>query len=238
MGDRKQRTAYIAMWVFALAFGVIEAAAVVYLRATTPHDPTVVRFPLVLTAENLVSVEIVREACTLIVLGAVAWIAARRWADLVGAFLLMFGVWDLTYYAVLRLVIGWPDGVSNWDLLFLIPLPWVAPVWAPATVAAIFVAAGSYLFWTATRARRYTPGDIAVILASAAAIVGACLMEWRVVFSREVPQHFPLWLYWAGIATGTLWFVHAERRRSRSMPKSRDGLVEERSASYSARPWS
>ena len=25
------------------------------------------------------------------------------------AFLLMFGVWDLTYYAVLRLVIGWPD---------------------------------------------------------------------------------------------------------------------------------
>lgn len=213
MSDRKQRAAYIAMWVFALAFGVIEAAAVVYLRETAPRDADeVVRFPLVLIREHLVVMELVREACTLVVLGAVAWMAARRWADLVGAFLLMFGVWDLTYYAALRLVIGWPDGLSNWDLLFLIPLPWVAPVWAPATVAVIFVAAGSYLFWTPTRARQYGPSDIAVILASAAAIVGACLVEWRVVFSREVPQQFPVWLYWAGVAAGTLWFVHVERR--------------------------
>ena len=100
----------------------------------------------------------------------------------------------------------------NWDLRFLIPLPWVAPVWAPATVAAIFVAAGSYLFWTSTRVRRYTPGDVAIILGSAAAIVGACLVEWRVVFSREVPQHFPLWLYLGRRRRRYLWFVHAERR--------------------------
>ena len=214
MADRRQRASYIALWVFALAFGWIEAAAVVYLRETSPRDAvSAVQFPLTFIAANLVPVEIVREACTLIVLGAVAWVAARRWADLVGAFLLIFGVWDLAYYATLRLVTGWPDGLSNWDLLFLIPLPWVAPVWAPATVAAIFVAAGSYLFWTPSRLRRYTPGDAAVILASAAAIVGAFLVEWRVVFSHDVPQHFPDWLYWAGVAAGTACFVHAERRR-------------------------
>ena len=214
MPDTARRSSYVALWVFALAFGWIEAAAVVYLRQTAPRDAAAaIEFPLVLVAANLVAVELVREACTLIVLGAVAWLAARRWAELVGAFLLMFGVWDLAYYACLRLMIGWPDGLSNWDLLFLIPLPWVAPVWAPAIVAAIFVAAGSYLFWTSSRLRRYTPGDVAILLASASAIVGAFLVDWRVVFSHEAPQHFPDWLYWAGVAAGVAWFVRAERRR-------------------------
>lgn len=216
MVNREKQASYIALWVFALAFGWIEAAAVMYLRQTSPQAPATVafvQFPLMLIPPHMVSVEIVREACTLLLLGAAAWLSARRWADRIGAFLLTFGVWDLVYYAVLRLVVGWPRALTNWDILFLIPLPWIAPVWAPVTLAAIFVVTGSYLFWTARKPRHYAARDVAIELAAAGTIVAAFLVEWRVVFATEVPQHFPHWLYWAGVILGTAWFVRAERRK-------------------------
>ena len=215
MGNRERRVPYVGLWIFALAFGWIEAAAVVYLREVYLRAVNVVpgfQFPLVSIPAHLVSVEIVREGCTLLVLGTVAWLAGRRWADRMGAFLLTFGIWDLAYYGVLRLVLGWPDSVTTWDILFLIPLPWVAPVWAPATVAGIFIVVGTYLFWTADRPRQYSRKDIAILLTSALVVIAAFLVEWRVVLNREMPQRFPLWLFWTGVVSGTSWFVRIERR--------------------------
>ena len=43
--------------------------------------------------------------------------------DRVGAFVTAFGIWDLSYYAVLRLVSGWSDSISIWDIFFLIYSP-------------------------------------------------------------------------------------------------------------------
>jgi hypothetical protein len=102
--------------------------------------------------------------------------------------------------------------VTTWDILFLIPLPWVAPVWAPATVAGIFVGVGTYLFWTAERSRQYRRKDIAILLTSALVVIAAFLVEWRVVLNREEPHRFPLWLFWTGVVLGTSWFVLIERR--------------------------
>jgi hypothetical protein len=212
---RTRRASYIALWVFALAFGWMEAATVVYLRATSPTvaNPVVgVQFPFVLISERLLAAEIVREACTMLILGAVAWLAARRWAGRVGAFLFVFGVWDLVYYVVLRLISGWPGALTNPDILFLIPSPWIAPVWAPALIAAIFVAAGSYLYWNDERARQYTPGDVAMLIVSAAAIIGSFLVEWRAVLGGEALRDFRPWLYWIALALGAGWFVRVERR--------------------------
>jgi hypothetical protein len=157
-------------------------------------------------------VEVIREACTLVVLGAVAWLAGRRWAHRVGAFLLLFGLWDLTYYAGLKLMLGWPESLGTWDILFLIPVPWVAPVWAPAMIAGVFVVAGSYVFWTAQRPRRYRGADMVFLFTSALAIFGAFVSGWRIVPDQQPPQRFPLWLFWSGVILGTSWFVHAERR--------------------------
>lgn len=215
MMNRERRAPYFGLWVFALAFGWIEAAAVVYLREISVREVNgigVFQFPLVSLPAHLVSVEVVREACTLLLLGAVAWLAGRRVADRAGAFLLTFGIWDLTYYGVLRLVLGWPESLTTWDILFLIPLPWVAPVWAPATVAGLFVVAGSYLFWTPERPRQYRGKDVAIVFASALAIIASFLVDWRVVLDREIPPRFPLWLFWAGVLLGTSWFVGVERR--------------------------
>ncbi len=209
----RRRSGYTALWIFAVAFGWIEAATVVYLRATTHVPASAAPFPLTVLPTELIEVEIVREACTMFVLAAVACAASRRWRDAIGAFLLTFGIWDLVYYVVLRLILGWPDALTNWDVLFLIPLPWVAPIWAPATVAVIFVATGTYLFWTAEQAHRYVGADFAVLFASALTIVAAFLVEWHVIFTFEPPRRFPLWLFWAGVALGVGAFVHAERRR-------------------------
>jgi hypothetical protein len=208
----ERRTRYLTLWVLALALGWFEASVVVYLREL--YCPTGFQFPVPLMPARLVAVEVTREALSIVLLGAAACLATRRVAGRIGAFLLLFGVWDLTYYAVLKLVLGWPEAWGDWDILFLIPLPWVGPVWAPSMVAALFVAAGSYLFWTSDRARRYRRVDAAVLLASGAAIVATFLAGWRIVPSQEVPRGFAAVPFWAAVLGGTAWFVHAERRRS------------------------
>jgi hypothetical protein len=110
------------------------------------------------------------------------------------------------------LVSGWPDSINTWDILFLIPSPWVAPVWAPVTVAGLFVLGGSYLFWTADRERHYRWTDFGVLFGSACLTVAAFLAGSTALIDHRVPEHFPVWLFWSGVALGTAWFVHVERR--------------------------
>ena len=203
MENQERRAAYASLWILALAFGWIEASVVVYLREiyvreVLVHGPNYLaglQITLVSLPSHLVGVEMAREACTILLLGAVAWLAGRRLADRAGAFLLSFGIWDLTYYAVLKLVAGWPDTLRSWDILFLIPLPWVAPVWAPVTVATLFVAAGSYLFWTSGHERRYRWPDIGVLIASALLTIAAFLVESRAAIDHRMPEQFPVWLF-------------------------------------------
>lgn len=160
---------------------------------------------------RFVALEMAREACTIVLLAGVGWLAGGRPADRIGGFIASFGIWDLTYYAVLRLVSGWPERMTTWDILFLIPSPWVAPVWAPVTVAALFVAAGSYLFWTAGHVRRYRWPDVVVLLVAVWLTLAAFLVGSPAVISHRMPEHFPVWLFWFGVILGTAWFVRVER---------------------------
>ena len=209
-----RRASLLALWAFALAFGCVEAATVVYLRATVAQPVGHELFPLIVLSPQLLAIEIVREGCTLFMLAAVACAAGRHWRDRIGAFLLTFGLWDLAYYAALHVMIGWPDGISNWDILFLIPAPWVAPVWAPTIIAIIFTAAGTYVFWTAGQQHDYAVSDAVVLLAASAAVVLACLLESDAVITLTQPESFPMWLYWAGVLAGLGSFLHAELRQT------------------------
>ena len=220
MSNREQRVAYASLWILALAFGWIEASVVVYLREVYVRDIALVgasnfaglQISLVSLPTRLVNLEMAREACTILLLGAAAWLAGRCSAARAGAFLLAFGVWDLTYYAVLRLVSGWPESLAAWDILFLIPLPWVAPVWAPASIAAFFVAAGTYLFWTSQRRRRYRWLDVGALAISVLLTMAAFFVESGAAVDHRVPERFPVWLFWAGVVLGMAWFVRVERR--------------------------
>jgi hypothetical protein len=214
------RGRYLWLWLFGIALGWFEAAVVVYLRAL--YYPGGFRFPVVLVLDRVVFVEVAREAASLLILAAAARLAGSRFLERFAAFMLVFGIWDLVYYGVLRLVLGWPPSLATWDLLFLIPVPWVGPVWAPVVVSIALVVCGSRLYWTAERPRRVRALDWAVECLAGAVVIVSLTWQWRVVPEERVPGPFPAWLFWAGFGLGLAWFVERERRLGASPAPSED----------------
>jgi hypothetical protein len=88
-------------------------------------------------------VEMWREAATLVMLGAVGLLAGRTWRARAGYTALAFGVWDICYYIFLRVMSGWPKTLLDWDILFLLPLPWWGPVLAPVSIALLMILWGT-----------------------------------------------------------------------------------------------
>ena len=139
--------------IFALAFGFVEAAAAVYLSAAAgllpgymgtlsdvqrfggavqPDTISIDQFP-----RSLLTVEVLREAATILMLASVALLAATKAPERCAVFLWTFALWDVSYYAGLWATIRWPTSLNDLDLLFLIPVPWVAQVWFPLLVSAL-----------------------------------------------------------------------------------------------------
>ena len=90
---------------------------------------------------SLLTVEVCREAATLVMLMSVAVLAARHFRERWAIFLWCFAIWDASYYAGLWATIGWPQSLTTSDVLFLIPVPWMAQVWFPLLVCLLTVAA-------------------------------------------------------------------------------------------------
>lgn len=122
----------IKIWktsVFALAMGFFEAILVIYLREL--YYPEGFEFPLKLIEPEIFSFELIRELATLVMLVCIGLLAGKTTLQQFGFFLFSFAVWDLFYYCGLKLLIGWPDSLLTWDILFLIPITWVGPVLTP-----------------------------------------------------------------------------------------------------------
>jgi hypothetical protein len=83
--------------------------------------------------------EIVREVATLIILFAAGWLANHAKRTRLGYSLIAFGVWDIFYYIFLKIIVGWPQSIFEWEILFLLPLAWWGPVIAPAMIAAMII---------------------------------------------------------------------------------------------------
>jgi len=136
----KQRWLIVVLYAAAMAY--VESAVVLYLRTMVghmdPYQPDPVTLP-----EGLVRAEMVREAATLIMLFAVGWLAGRTWRSRLGYTLVAFGVWDILYYVFLVPLSGWPRSLLDWDILFLLPLPWWGPVLAPVSIAVLMVVGGT-----------------------------------------------------------------------------------------------
>ena len=122
--------------LFAVAFGFVEAAVVVYLRAATGLLANPSTKMLVIPA-SLLAIERVREAATMIMLAALAWLVGQTVKQQVIVFLWAFAFWDAFYYVWLRLAIGWPGSLTTPDVLFLLPVPWIAQVWFPILVSSL-----------------------------------------------------------------------------------------------------
>src|SRR5262245_56110912 len=155
-----------------------------------------------------------REAATLVVLAAAAVAAVRGGAARFAAFLLVFGVWDLAYYVALRAFMGWPRTLAAWDLLFLLPVRWLGPVWAPASVALVMIAC-------ALAALRFVArhGDFVVQpLHAFAAAAGGAFVVTSFVWpspSAALPERYRAEWLAIGLGVGVWGFVAAWRLNRR-----------------------
>lgn len=218
--------------LFGAAFGFVEAAVVIDLRAiyeplqrqVYPETLPGELFPL-LSPENLAAgsrkvqglmkIEVAREACTILMLAGVGLCAGGTGVRGFAAFLVAFGVWDVAYYAALKLLIDWPASVWTWDLLFLIPVPWVAPVLAPVVVAATMVACGAHAIardfsGSPVRASRW--GWLAVV-AGGAVVVGSFCRDFPDVMSGGVPARFDWVIFAAGEGVAVAGYLASACRR-------------------------
>ncbi len=128
---------------YAIAMGYLEAVIVIYLRDM--FYPGGFDFPLIILPGRVVLIEYLRELATLVMLGTVGYLAGKNFSSRFGWFLFAFGVWDIFYYLFLKWALGWPDSLLTWDILFLIPIVWAAPVLAPVISAVTMILYGVVL---------------------------------------------------------------------------------------------
>jgi hypothetical protein len=216
----------VALLLFGVSFGYLEAAVVVYLRAI--YDPIRERihpgrsaqdlFPLIspkqLKAagpenERRLAIEIGREAATIIMLVAFGMVAGKNFNQRMAAFAIAFGLWDITFYASLKLMIGWPESLLTWDILFLIPLPWVGPVITPVLVSITLIGCGLVsLFHGGLPAK---PWHWTAMIVGGVVVIVAFIWDFRNTTAGGQPNPFNWPLFLAGEAIALAAFVAAAR---------------------------
>ena len=140
--EMSDRARWWLVAAFAVAMAYMEAATVLYIRSLVNRIEPYQADPLPLYG-SLGAVELWREAATLVMLIAVGWLAGRTWRQRAGYLALAFGTWDVLYYVFLRPISGWPTSLLDWDILFLLPLPWWGPVLAPVSIALLMILWGT-----------------------------------------------------------------------------------------------
>jgi hypothetical protein len=124
--------------------GLLECAVVVYIREI--YYPAGFSFPLVMISNRIALTELLREAATVVMLMGIGYFTGKTFVTRFGSFLFAFAVWDIFYYVFLWLILGWPESLLTWDVLFLIPVMWVGPVIAPVIVSFTMIAY-AFVFW-------------------------------------------------------------------------------------------
>lgn len=133
--------------LFGISFGYLEAIVVVYIRKILPldafeHIHSVSLVSNFLIKHKMLFIEQTREVSTIIILLSIAILAGTRLKERIAYFLWIFGIWDIFYYLFLYLWLKWPKSLLEFDILFLIPYPWVAPWILPIGCSVLFL-------WTA-----------------------------------------------------------------------------------------
>ncbi len=195
--------------IFSIAMGFMESAVVVYLREI--YYPNGFQFPMVSLKNVIIITEIIRETATIIMLVAIGLLAGKTKSSRFAYFLLSFAIWDLVYYVFLKAIIGWPQSIFEWDILFLIPLPWVSPVLAPCLVAITMLILGLLIIQTENAGiliHLSTKVILTLIIGSLVIIFSfmRCYLGYMKSTSTDeiltgfVPQSFDWHVFFAGLA--------------------------------------
>jgi len=216
------------VWVFSfsIAFAWVESSVVIYLREiyfegsfyfpihTTWHDGRAV-------LDTLMRVEFGREIATIIMLISIGCAAGKKPIQKFCFFMVAFGIWDIFYYIWLRVLVGWPENLMTWDLLFFVPLPWVGPVITPLLIALAMVVAGSQILYYENKGitfqwRWY---DWTVEFACGLAMIVAFCWDWRNILRlpgdttrNGMPNAFAWWIYLPAYVAAVAYYVYRLKR--------------------------
>jgi hypothetical protein len=208
------RSAALTVVAFAAAMSYLESAVVVYLQRALDISPDHL-FPLSRPdmVGDLAAIEVGREFATLVMLIGVGCLAGRSWVDRLAWTAVAFGVWDIGYYFWLWVFIGWPHSPGTWDVLFLIPVPWAGPVWAPVAVSGCLIGFGL------AAARQVGAGGmprVTAVRGSAAfvgglLVVGSFIANAPALVAGDLPGAFPWPVFAAGLVVAA-WSAVASLR--------------------------
>lgn len=193
--DKSLYKRLVTVFFFSAAFAYIESSVVVYLRALFYKQGFV--FPLAdfSTIEGFgpfLLTEIGREAATLVLILTASMLIARDFRQRLACFMIIFAVWDIFYYIWLKVLIGWPVSIMDWDILFLIPGAWAGPVLAPVvtSVTMLFISAillgGRAIKVTHTRGIAFIITAILIVLCFCVAGLGITKTDYKSYFSWPV----------------------------------------------------
>jgi hypothetical protein len=204
--------------VLAAAMAYLESACVVYLEralSITPDQLFPLRGPEVVG--DLAAVEVGREVATMVMLATVGILAGRRPVGRLAWTAVAFGAWDIAYYGWLWVFLGWPHSPLTWDVLFLIPVPWIGPVWAPGAVSVALVGFGLAAARAEDRARPPAVGrrEAALGLLGGFLVILSFTLDAPRILGGGQPGWFPWPVFLAGMAAAAVGAWLALRRGMR-----------------------
>lgn len=193
--------------VFGIAFAYIEFAVVVYLREI--FYPNGFTFPLAHAFDisplwrRLLLTEVGREAATLVLILTACSLIGRNHRRRFAYFLTVFAVWDIFYYLWLKVLLDWPAHILDWDILFLIPRPWAAPVLAPVLVSLAMLAFASLILYrdSIDKPIKATIFDWLAFSICALVIIASFSLAGRYITAPDYASHFSWPLFLAGLIT-------------------------------------
>ncbi|ABG58575.1 hypothetical protein [Cytophaga hutchinsonii] len=203
---------------FSIAMGFMETAVVVYLREL--YYPAGFKFPLAPITPTVAITEFLREAATVIMLAGIGILSGKNRMQRFAFFIYAFAIWDIFYYVFLKLLLDWPASLFTWDILFLIPIPWVGPVLAPCIVSLTMILLTAAIFYAQEKNDSVTfrPEECILQITGCIIIIGSFLWDYIqahngsdiwILSSKEalltdmtnyIPQAYNWWVFWTGEA--------------------------------------
>ena len=196
---------FCIVFVFSIAFAYIESAVVVYLRAIFYPDGftfPIAMFGLSPLGKRLLLTEIGREAATIVIIFTSSWLFGKNRRQRFAYFMIIFAVWDIFYYIWLKVLLGWPDSIMDWDILFLIPMTWASAVLYPVLISIALLAFAAFILYRDAHGRtiKVTLIDWLVFIVSGIIVVVSFCTPGPHVDKADYKSHF----YWPLFAAGFL----------------------------------
>jgi hypothetical protein len=212
---------WIWVFIFAVAFAWVEGSVVVYLREIFYGGSFY--FPIVVdwndgkyVSNPLTNIELIREASTIVMLAAASWLTRKNAWQRFSFFMIAFGVWDIFFYIWLKVMVNWPESLMTWDILFLIPLPWVGPVITPVLISLAMIAAGSLIIYYDEKGieLKFFWYDWAIILGCGLLMIISFCWDWKNIVRLPdgiersgIPNQFLWGLFLPAYFFSVCWFA-------------------------------